>query len=223
DKEKVDVVLHSDIIPSEYLPTFNSCVIEMFLHRIPGLDERFVYFNDDIFPMTDCQEDYLFPGGLPRVGFTKHHFAFNSYMKQTRRSDSLARKALGMEEVRGFIRPQHICFPMLRSGCEALFEDASEQIIGSLSPLRTEKNFNFYLYLDYMYHKGEMVSRPISKKHFSLAVTSPRRIASFIKDPDRPFICINDVRMSDARFEVRRETLVRAFDARFPEKSRFEK
>ena len=31
------------------LPTFNSLAIESLLWRIPGLSERFVYFNDDVF------------------------------------------------------------------------------------------------------------------------------------------------------------------------------
>ncbi len=222
DTGKVSVVLHGDIIPREYLPTFNSCVIEMFLHRIPDLDERFVYFNDDIFPMQDCPEDFLFPGGLPAVGFSRHRFACNYFMKQTRRSDFLALKALGMKEGRCFIRPQHICFPALRSECLTLSEAAGDEILESLSPLRTEKNYNFYLFMDYLYHKGKVVSRPIPKKHFSLAVASPRRIAAFIKEPSRPFTCINDVRMGDARFEAARETLLQAFEARFPYRSRFE-
>jgi hypothetical protein len=42
-------VEHPTIIPSKYLPTFNSAAIEMFLHRIPGLSEYFFYGNDDTF------------------------------------------------------------------------------------------------------------------------------------------------------------------------------
>lgn len=51
DRNSVDVVLHEDIIPKRLLPTFNSATIEMFLHRIPRLSERFVYSNDDMLPM----------------------------------------------------------------------------------------------------------------------------------------------------------------------------
>lgn len=45
----VTVVDHREIIDAEFLPTFNSHVIEACLHRIPGLSEHFVYFNDDVF------------------------------------------------------------------------------------------------------------------------------------------------------------------------------
>ncbi|MBR0111947.1 MAG: hypothetical protein IJM00_06875, partial [Bacteroidales bacterium] len=48
DPAQVHVVLHRDILPAAALPTFNSTAIEMFLHRIPGLDEEYLYFNDDM-------------------------------------------------------------------------------------------------------------------------------------------------------------------------------
>ena len=48
DRSVVNVVLHKDIIPERFLPTFNSTTIEMFMHRIPGLGEEFLYFNDDM-------------------------------------------------------------------------------------------------------------------------------------------------------------------------------
>lgn len=46
---KLRLVNHSDYIDEKYLPTFSSHVIELNLHKIPGLSERFVYFNDDTF------------------------------------------------------------------------------------------------------------------------------------------------------------------------------
>lgn len=45
----VYIVKHSEIIPREYLPTYNSQCIELFLGFIPGLSEHFIYFNDDMF------------------------------------------------------------------------------------------------------------------------------------------------------------------------------
>ena len=47
DNPKLVLVKHDDYIPEEYLPTFNSCAIELHLHRIKDLSEHFVYFNDD--------------------------------------------------------------------------------------------------------------------------------------------------------------------------------
>ena len=47
EHKKLVVTDHKDFIPAEYLPTFNSHTIELNLHRIRGLEEQFVYFNDD--------------------------------------------------------------------------------------------------------------------------------------------------------------------------------
>lgn len=47
--EKLVLVNHTDYIPSEYLPTFDSNVIELCLPRIDALSEHFICFNDDMF------------------------------------------------------------------------------------------------------------------------------------------------------------------------------
>uniref|UniRef100_A0A1I8IBY8 Stealth_CR2 domain-containing protein n=1 Tax=Macrostomum lignano TaxID=282301 RepID=A0A1I8IBY8_9PLAT len=39
-----------EIFPNKsHLPTFNAPAIESHLHRIPGLSDHFLYFNDDVF------------------------------------------------------------------------------------------------------------------------------------------------------------------------------
>ena len=57
----VVVVPHSYIYPNKsHLPTFNSQSIECHLHRIPGLAERFIYFNDDMFVGRELSWRVLF-------------------------------------------------------------------------------------------------------------------------------------------------------------------
>jgi len=62
---RLNLVSHRDFIPAEFLPTFNSGVIESHLHRIPGLAERFVFFNDDFFLTRDTPVERFFQDGLP--------------------------------------------------------------------------------------------------------------------------------------------------------------
>lgn len=62
---KLHVVRHEDYIPREYLPTFNSHAIELNLHRIPGLAEKFVYFNDDFFLTAPVKPTDFFVKGIP--------------------------------------------------------------------------------------------------------------------------------------------------------------
>ena len=49
----------------EYLPTFNCRTIELHLHKIKGLAEHFVYFNDDMLLNAPVKPDYYFRNGLP--------------------------------------------------------------------------------------------------------------------------------------------------------------
>ncbi len=65
DNERLHIVRHSDYIPQEYLPTFSSHTIELNLHRIEGLAEQFVYFNDDTFLVGPIPETWWFRDGLP--------------------------------------------------------------------------------------------------------------------------------------------------------------
>lgn len=62
---KLNVVKHEDFIPKEYLPTFNSHTIELNIHRIKGLVNKFVYFNDDMFVIKDLTPEYFFKNDLP--------------------------------------------------------------------------------------------------------------------------------------------------------------
>lgn len=64
--KKLNIVKHGDYIPKEWLPTFSSRCIDMNLHRIEELSERFVYFNDDMFLLKPCDIKDFFYKGLPR-------------------------------------------------------------------------------------------------------------------------------------------------------------
>lgn len=65
DAEKLVCIQHSDYIPEENLPTFNSHVIETNLHRIKELSNHFVYFNDDTFITNYCEPETFYRNGLP--------------------------------------------------------------------------------------------------------------------------------------------------------------
>lgn len=65
DHPKLHIVNHRDYIPEQYLPTFSSHTIELNLHRIKGLAEQFVYFNDDMFVINHMEQKDFFVHGKP--------------------------------------------------------------------------------------------------------------------------------------------------------------
>lgn len=82
---KLKIIHHSDFIPKEFLPTFNSHTIENNLHRIAELSENFVYFNDDFYLLKKTRPEDFFKEGqyqgktqlLPR-GFFAENILINN-------------------------------------------------------------------------------------------------------------------------------------------------
>ncbi len=67
--DKISVITHDEIWAGEAgLPSFNSQAIEANLHRIPGLSEHFLYFNDDmLIGRPVAPETFFTPDGKPKV------------------------------------------------------------------------------------------------------------------------------------------------------------
>ena len=95
---KIVCLNHTDFIPDKYLPTFNSNTIELNLHRIDSLSEKFVLFNDDVFLLQPITPDYFYHDNNPilisslRYPFFSgiyswSHFAFNNYCLVNRSHD----------------------------------------------------------------------------------------------------------------------------------------
>ena len=223
NRETVNVVLHKDFIPQEYLPTFNSTTISLFLHKIPGLGEQYLYFNDDIFPVGNCNPEDYFRNDKVVIGISTHLFVSGMYKHHVKRSNQIARKALGKVSSPFFIRPQHSCIPMLKSECEKVFCEQEDAIRASVSRVRSNDNLNMSLYMSYLYYQGKVINRRIPCKHVSMAAVTPAGIGSYITSPSRSFVCINDVSMSEEKYVEFRKALLDAFEEKFPQRSRFEK
>lgn len=65
----VEIIDHTILFRGyeQYLPTFNSISIETMLWRIPGLSDRFVYFNDDVFLAAPAIEAMWFEGNNTHI------------------------------------------------------------------------------------------------------------------------------------------------------------
>jgi len=97
---KLNLVDHKDFIPAEFLPTFNSTTIEAHMHKIPGLAERFVYFNDDFFIINTVGEDRFFRNGLPcDIAVFRHNTGFSQWEKTLKNNVRLINRNFDKKEV----------------------------------------------------------------------------------------------------------------------------
>ncbi|MEW6284325.1 MAG: hypothetical protein AB1758_37265 [Candidatus Eremiobacterota bacterium] len=70
DRAHPDVRIHhhDEVIPEEYLPTFNTRCIESYLSRLPGSSDHLLYLNDDyLFASPVSREDFLGPADRLRI------------------------------------------------------------------------------------------------------------------------------------------------------------
>jgi hypothetical protein len=74
ENEKLNIVKHSDFIPEKYLPTFSANTIELNLHRIKGLSDKFILLNDDLYFINNVKPEDFFVGDTPldTVGLNVH-------------------------------------------------------------------------------------------------------------------------------------------------------
>lgn len=126
------LVDHRDLIPESRLPTFDSAHIESYVHRIPGLSERFFYFNDDVFFGAPVRvDDWFWPGGVfatwsddPVVDGTALRPDENALENASRLSAQwLSRRSDYLHTPRTFA---HAPRPLLRSLLQAAELDAPE-------------------------------------------------------------------------------------------------
>lgn len=67
DSDKLVLIDHKEIINNDFLPVFSANPIESNIHRIPGLSEHFVFFNDDMYLTAPVSPDDFFSDeGLPK-------------------------------------------------------------------------------------------------------------------------------------------------------------
>lgn len=187
------IIEHKDIIPERYLPCFNSCTIEMFLWKIPGLDEEFIYFNDDIFVIDKIHPSKWFIKGKP-VLFPKEHEIKeeeNIFKKNCINSSRLAVDITGSDIKDKYFTQTHCARPFLKSSCEKVFNLKVLDIIYSLTRTRHSKNYNASLFNDYDYLSGKSFQIEVKYTYINTYNTA-EEIINYINKKENSLICIND-------------------------------
>ncbi len=130
-RSKTCVVLHRDIFGefSSVLPTFNSLTIESMIWRIPGLADRFVYFNDDVFLCAPLAPGDVFVDSQPVLRGEWLDYSSLGTDPETRADPALfnhfmhinAARIAGFDPGRLF-SAAHVAHPMRRDVMAQLFD-----------------------------------------------------------------------------------------------------
>lgn len=99
----------------------------MFLHKIPGLAEHFIYSNDDMMPMNNMDVSEFFQDGLPVYELVHRSTARNIFRMQCKNSYKLAAKLSGhKDDGTNYFYIRHSMDPMLKSVYDEVHEKAGD-------------------------------------------------------------------------------------------------
>ena len=221
--ELVHVVCHSDFIPENYLPVYNSCTIECFLGNIPDLAEHFIYFNDDIFPINTMSASDFFYNDLPCLSFIEHVSAMRMiYCLQCRSGIDMITKMLNVEEYPKdeILSPEHSAIPMLRSTLKKVSAECNSAIKFSITKLRSVKNVNQYIYSYYHFFTNTYTPGVCSNMY--IEVTSDLNpVKLTLNNKYIKLMCLNDCG-GVGDYELTQAQIVDLFKKKYPDLCQYE-
>ena len=225
DREKVNIVLHKDIIPEKLLPTFNSNTIEPFMINIVNLSEQFVYFNDDMFPLSKMtKEDFFDNNGCPKIELHENYIPKKELLpfeKTLINTTKLVYEAFGIySPMNHFWSDSHSVIPMLKSVSTEFFAKVRRSLIKTFSRFRQDYNAVIYMYPIYHFLKGLYSKSERTSGYCLVSDKSIDNIVDSIINPKCHILCLNDDNSSiEGNLHQR---IVKALNQRFPNKSKYE-
>ena len=223
DAEKIHIVYHKDIIPQEFLPTFNSQTIEVWLHKIEGLSEQFIYCNDDMIACSPLKATDFFKYGKPVIHCDEkmHDDLSGIFRSFCRKTLDIVAKDYGVSFADGILlKDGHSYAPMLLSVLNEAVEKHSKEMYDSCSVFRERKNLTQYMYTYMQWLSGKRIDGHHAHKYFSLG-SSEEKIRNAVSSGSAGVCCFNDSGTGDWQLVGRivREELEKIM----PEKCKYEK
>lgn len=200
NKEKTHIVLHKDIIPEKYLPTFNSSMIEMFITNIEGLSEHFIYINDDMYALSPLsKEDFFTDDGKIKMNFSIKNILDNDnqFRRMCLNGFQHIAKALHYEvDEHTFFKPSHSFTPMIKSHCIDCLDKIKELVYNNINSFRTEFDHNQYIYSSYEKIINNSVDSNIKFSYIDLNLDIDSIINKLTSNKYQ-IICINDTEIKN--------------------------
>lgn len=247
-------IKHLDYIDEQYLPTFNSNVIELNIPNIKELSEKFVLFNDDMFINAPVlPEDFFDKDGLPKdigvfspivpiwggassivlnnLEIINKYFNARDVLKKSFKKfyDFQYGKHLiknicvsPWKPILGFY-DFHIAVSYDKNYFSKLYELEKEFFIKtSRTKFRTRENINHWLVRYYQICDGYFSPRKIDFGAYYNVLDELDKVLNDIKASTHKIICINDGD-NIGNFECCKMALIKEFENKYPNKSKFEK
>lgn len=246
---KLNYVKHQDFIPKRYLPTFSSRVIEINIHRIKGLSEHFVFFNDDMFIASPVKPSVFFVKGLPRdvairnipmlyqmghtnlndINIINREFDFYGQFKKNiwkwmnYRYGFHSLRSLFFLPFKEFTGAKncHVANAFLKSTFETVWNKYGKELeVTCRNRFRSNSDVNQWLFKYWQIVSGSFYPQWINYG-ITYGINETSRLQADLTSRRKKLICLQDAEgMSD--ISQLKEEVISIFQQRFPEKSSFE-
>lgn len=249
--EKINVVKHTDYIPAEFLPTFNSNAIEMNLHRLKDLSENFVLFNDDMLFLKRTTPDYFFYNNFPcdsaildlfvptydcisNICFNNINL-INKYFKMNNIKENLKNwitpvyghlliknlMLISLKKISSF-EENHIPHSFKKSILKEIW-DKEEEMLNKVSTnkFRSKEDVNQWLIRYWQFCENKFYPRKAERHAYRQLDYDINETCEIIEKQKVTLLCINDSDVLD--FDERVSLLLDSLNKILGEKSTFEK
>ena len=226
DNPRVEIVDHRQIWPdASDLPAFNSHAIEANLHRIPGLAEHFLYFNDDFLLARPVNPEHFFFGnGIGKFFYSRAHVDLMDVSPEDNVSTIAAKNARDLlQDAGGHVFSRkffHTPSPLRKSvllEAEQAFPEAFSETRSARFRQQSDIAAAGSFYFQYAFSKGEAVPSRIAYDYIDPATADGRRrFAAVTAHHNLDTIVVNDGSTKESP-EERKVTsrFIRATLARF--------
>ncbi len=240
---KITIVDHREIIPHELLPTFSAIVIEMYIDKIPGLSEKFLLANDDMFFARKLStSDFFSDNGKPIVWLSPKQPMNDSLADSILSSDrvdwhktlvrawALYKKHRELEIP--FYTPAHCVDAYCKSIYSQILEEYPELKLKNSQPLRTGEEitrilFSYEMITTYgasfvLKKRNDFLSRVKAKfvkpvDYVAISRESVKKIQRDIRIFNPKTFCLNNIRATEV------EDAKRLFNSLWPVPAPWEK
>lgn len=213
NRKTMNVVLHEEFMPAEVLPTYSSCAIEMYLHLIPGLSEKFIYFNDDMILWNRHRPEDFFIGDK-----CVNSLSLNEPDKLVEKEKTFTKLYRYINLISTTIPYDVLNIPRdygytINHNPSSFFKSINNELYSKMINIIKSKSYRFrckdsltqYMYITYSI---------ISKKCINVGSMSPTNILSWTKDRKRfksifeylnsnhKQICLNDTQFDNITEDI---------------------
>lgn len=218
NKNKVKIITHNQFIPEEYLPTFNSGTIEMFLQNIPGLSEYFLYANDDMYVLKPLSKNDFFNDKMQaKINLiedsTVPDISKRMWWQMCQNNHDLIFET---HHAVPYLRLDHEFRPYSRSELKNCFEKYSKQIYKSISQFRSPKNLTCFLFNLFMFKNNTAIKAELDEGY----ICSTYSEADIKKKLNKSIVCLNDTSESINIYEL--PVIKEYFKTKYSVKSKYE-